>query len=527
MTAVTYTAAFEGITAHLVEVQCAVAPGMPAFQIVGLPAKAVSEARERVRAALAACSVALPSKRITVNLSPADMPKDGSHFDLPIAVALLAALGLIAPEDAAASVVMGELSLDGSIVRVNGCLPAAMAAHEGDKRLICPAPCGAEAAWVSDTQVIAPRSLAALLRHYSGQAVLPPSKPGDVIRDVQLRDMADVKGQERAKRALEIAAAGRHHLLLMGPPGSGKSMLAARMPGILPPLTPAEALETSMIQSLSGLLDDGGISRERPFREPHHTSSMAAIVGGGRGAKPGEVSLAHNGVLFLDEFPEFPRQVLETLRQPVESGEVVVARANAHVRYPCRFMLVAAANPCRCGHLSDPAKACARAPDCSADYLGRISGPLMDRFDLRVDVPPVRFTDLDLPADGETSAVIADRVQAARRIQTERYDSVGDVRSNADAEGAVLEMAAPLDSDSRTFLMQIAARFAISARGYHRILRVARTIADLAGSDAITRTHVAEAVSFRMPEVDQRRASWKTADAPQPAKMAMASESSP
>ena len=498
MVALAYTVAFEGIEARLVEVQCAISPGIPAFSIVGLPDKAVSEARERVRSALSAMAIALPSKRITVNLSPADLPKVGSHFDLPIALALLAALDIIPQDDAAQTVALGELSLDGSLVPVIGALPAAMTAAVDDRTLLCPASCGAEAAWVGSAKVIAPSSLTDVVRHYSGQSVMRPAKPGEVSGQAASRDLSEVKGQERAKRALEIAAAGRHHLLLVGSPGSGKSMLAARIPGILPPLSPAEALETSMIHSLSGLLDEGGISRERPFREPHHTASMAAIVGGGRGAKPGEISLAHNGVLFMDEFPEFPRTVLETLRQPIETGEVVVARANAHVRYPCQFMLVAAANPCKCGYLADPARACARVPVCGEDYLGRISGPLMDRFDLRVEVPPVAYTDLDLPADGDSSATVAERVGSARKRQSARFDGHKNLRVNADLEGRLLDEIATPDTEGRALLVKVAERFGLSARGYHRVLRVARTIADLEGSDTLRKPHIAEAVSFRL-----------------------------
>ena len=300
MVALAYTVAFEGVEARIVEVQCAVTPGLPSFSIVGLPDKVVSEARERVRSALSSLSIALPSKRITVNLSPADLPKEGSHFDLPIAVALLAALEILPREDIERTVALGELSLDGSLVAVMGALPAAMAAAEQNRALLCPKACGAEAAWVGAAQVLAAETLTAVIQHFTGQRALPPADPGEVRRTVNARDMHDVKGQERAKRALEIAAAGRHHLLMVGSPGSGKSMLAARLPGILPPLSATEALETSMIHSLSGLLDEGGISRDRPFREPHHTASMAAIVGGGRSAKPGEISLAHNGVLFMD-----------------------------------------------------------------------------------------------------------------------------------------------------------------------------------------------------------------------------------
>lgn len=493
-----YTVAFQGVEARMVEVQCAVTAGLPAFSIVGLPDKAVSEARDRVRTALTSMAIALPSKRITVNLSPADLPKEGSHFDLPIAMALLAALDIL-PNDVTQNVVaLGELSLDGSLIPVVGALPAAMAAATQNRSLLCPKASGAEAAWVGNAQVIAAASLGDVVRHYTGQTPINPAEPGEVTAPPTGRDLREVKGQERAKRALEIAAAGRHHLMFVGTPGSGKSMLAARLPSILPELTAPEALETSMIHSLAGLLDEGGISRVRPFREPHHTASMAAIIGGGRQAKPGEVSLAHNGVLFMDEFPEFPRTVLETLRQPIETGEVMIARANAHVKYPCKFMLVAAANPCKCGYLTDPERACARVPGCGEDYLGRISGPLMDRFDLRVDVPPVAFRDLDLPANGDRSADVAARVAKARQIQIDRFSDHPSISLNADAYGDTLEDIAAPDPEARELLTKAAERFRLSARGYHRVIRVARTIADLDGSADVRKPHIAEAISFRL-----------------------------
>jgi len=475
-----------------------VTAGMPTFTIVGLPDKAVSEARDRIRNALIALKIALPSKRVTVNLSPADLPKEGSHFDLPIALALLAAIEALPADTVETAIALGELSLDGTLIPVNGCLPAAVTAAETDRALFCPAACGAEAAWIDATQVIAPTSLGDLLRHLTGQAPIPEAKAGQVQEHSETRDLSDVKGQERAKRALEIAAAGRHHLMMTGTPGAGKSMLAARLPTILPDLTAAEALETSMIHSVAGLLSDGGISRRRPFRDPHHTASMAAIVGGGRGSKPGEISLAHNGVLFLDELPEFPRTVLDTLRQPIETAEVVISRANAHMRYPCRFLLVAAANPCRCGYLPDPNRACNRAPGCGQDYLSRISGPMMDRFDLRIDVPPVAFRDLDLPSSGESSAQMAQRVAAARAVQDQRFQDQAEIRQNADVEGKLLEAIAEPDSDGRAMLENAADRFGLTARGYHRVLRVARTIADLEGSDAVRTPHVAEALGFRL-----------------------------
>lgn len=499
MVARAYTVAFEGVEARLVEVQCAVTPGLPAFSIVGLPDKAVSEARERVRAAMASMMLALPSKRVTVNLSPADLPKEGSHFDLPIALALLAAIEVIPSDEVERSLSLGEMSLDGVLMPVAGALPAAVLAAEEGRTMLCPASSAPEAAWVGATEVIGARTLSDVIRHFTGAAVLSPATPGEVTDASATRDMRDVKGQERAKRALEIAAAGHHHMIMTGPPGAGKSMLAARMPGLLPDLTPAEALETSMIHSLAGLISEGGISRSRPFRDPHHTASVAAIVGGGRGAKPGEVSLAHHGVLFLDEMPEFNRAVLETLRQPLETGRVTVARANNHAHYPCRFMLLAAANPCRCGHLSDPTAACSRAPACGEDYLGRISGPLLDRFDLRVEVPPVSYRDLDLPPSGQDSASIAARIRTARDVQTARFADVDGVGTNAHAEGQILEEIATPDAEGQAMLGRAADRFNLSARGYHRVLRVARTIADLDHSADVRAPHVAEALSYRLP----------------------------
>lgn len=501
MVAIAYTVAFEGVSARLVEVQCAVVAGLPAFSIVGLPDKAVSEARERVRAAITALGLALPAKRITINMSPADLPKEGSHFDLPIALSLLAAMDVIPSDDVARHVALGELSLNGDLVPVLGSLPAALAAAEADFGLICPEPCGAEAAWVGATRVTAPPTLLSIMNHLNGRNVLPAAEPGRVEETSAIRDLSDVRGQERAKRALEISAAGRHHYLMVGAPGSGKSMMARRLSGILPPLSPGEALETSMIHSLAGLLGKGGISYERPFMSPHHTASMPAIVGGGRSAKPGEISLAHHGVLFMDEFPEFPRAVLETLRQPLETGDVVVSRANAHVRYPCKFLLVAAANPCRCGHMTDPERACSRVPACGEDYLGRISGPLMDRFDIRVEVPPVKLADLSLECASEDSKTVRERVARARDVQSKRYAAIDGVRVNADVDGEALTEVATPDAEGADLLNKVAEKFRLSARGYHRILRVARTIADLDTSDQVKRPHIAEAAGYRVTYV--------------------------
>ncbi|GHA50232.1 ATPase AAA [Amylibacter ulvae] len=493
-----YTVSFQGVDARLVEVQCALSPGLPSFNIVGLPDKAVSEAKERVRSAIGSMALAMPSKKITVNMSPADLPKEGSHFDLPIALAVLAAMDVLPQDEVARTVALGELSLDGKLIPVNGALPAAVAAAEASCDLVCPKDCGAEAAWVGAVCVTAPATLLETMNHFSGRKPLPPARPGEVRSQSTGKCLSDVKGQERAKRALEIAAAGRHHMIMVGSPGAGKSMLAARLPDLLPPLDAQEALETSMIQSVSGLLTSGGISKTRPFRDPHHTASMAAIVGGGRGAKPGEISLAHNGVLFLDELPEFNRQVLETLRQPIETGQVMVARANAHTHYPCKFMLVGAANPCKCGYLADANRACSRVPQCGEDYLGRISGPLMDRFDLRIEVPAVDINALNIKSDGEPSHVIAKRVAKARAIQFARYADHPSVRLNSDIEGGLLEQVATPDRAGQDFLARAAQKFQLTARGYHRILRVSRTIADLDARENVNETHIAEALSYRL-----------------------------
>src|SRR5436190_6158069 len=411
------TVAFEGIEARAVDVQVQVAPGLPAFHVVGLGDKAVSEARERVRSALVASGLALPSRRITVNLAPADMPKEGSHYDLPIALGLMAAIGAIPHDALAGFTVLGELGLDGSIAAVAGALPAAMGANERGEGLICPAACGAEAAWASpDLQIIAASSLIQLANHFKGTQVL--SRPIPKIRTLEELplDLADIKGQESAKRALEVAAAGGHNLLMVGPPGAGKSMLAARLPSILPPLTPGELLEVSMVASVAGEIAEGALTNRRPFRAPHHSASMAALVGGGLRAKPGEISLAHQGVLFLDELPEFQPQVLDSLRQPLETGEVAISRANHRVTYPARFMLVAAMNPCRCGRANDPGFACKRGANarCAADSQGRLSGPLLDRIDLHIEVPAVTAIDLILPPPAEGCSEVAARVARGR-----------------------------------------------------------------------------------------------------------------
>jgi magnesium chelatase family protein len=505
------TVAFEGIEVRPVDVQVQIAPGLPAFNIVGLPDKAVSEARERVRSALIASGLALPARRITINLAPADLPKEGSHYDLPIALGLMAAIGAIPHDALSGFTVLGELGLDGSIAAVAGVLPAAIGANARSEGLMCPAKCGPEAAWASpDMEIIAPSSLIQLANHFKGTQVL--SRPEPKILEVEgaALDLADIKGQESAKRALEVAAAGGHNLLMVGPPGAGKSMLAARLPSILPPLAPAELLEVSMVASIAGQIEGGALTNRRPFRAPHHSASMPALVGGGLHARPGEVSLAHHGVLFLDELPEFQPQALDSLRQPLETGEVSIARANHRVTYPARFMLVAAMNPCRCGRANDPGYTCNRKPNvrCTADYQARISGPLIDRIDLHIEVPAVTAADLILPPPTEGSREVAERVALARERQAARYASIGlpQVRSNAAVSATVLEDVARPDGSGLSLLREAADAMRLSARGYHRVLRVARTLADLDGADKVGRVHLAEALSYRALTDEIRRA---------------------
>jgi magnesium chelatase family protein len=494
------TVAFQGIEAVPVDVQVQVVPGLPAFLVVGLPDKAVAESRERVRSALHASGLSLPPKRVIVNLAPADLPKEGSHYDLPIALALMASLGAIPGDQLSGFIALGELSLDGTIAPVAGVLPAAIGANARGLGLICPAASGAEAAWASaDMAILAPRSLIAVANHFRGTQVLGRPEPGVADADAALPDLAEIKGQETAKRALEVAAAGGHHLLMVGPPGAGKSMLASRLPSILPPLTPSELLEVSMVASVAGEISNGRLTRRRPFRAPHHSASMAAMVGGGIRARPGEASLAHHGVLFLDELPEFTPQVLDSLRQPLETGEAVIARANYRISFPAVMQLVAAMNPCRCGMAGEPGHVCRRGPRCVDDYQARISGPLLDRIDLRIEVPAVSAADLILPSPAEASATVAARVAAARVIQRDRFAALGlpKVRTNAQCAPSLIEQVAAPDAPAAALLRSAAEAMRLSARGYHRVLKVARTLADLDGAETVGRIHLAEALSYR------------------------------
>lgn len=487
------TIAFAGTEARLIDVQVQIASSGSGFSMVGLADKSVSESRDRVWAAFSAIGLELPYKRTIINLAPADMPKEGAHYDLSIALGLMAAIGAVPADAIDGFLAIGELALDGAIASVPGALPAGVCANSHNLGLICPHANGAEAAWAGDMSILAPQNLVQLINHFKGTQLLSRPKPGELRQATLEYDLKDVRGQETAKRALEVAAAGGHNMLMVGPPGSGKSMLAARLPGLLPPLSPEELLDVSMVHSVAGLLKRGQLSRQRPFRSPHHSASMAAMVGGGVKAKPGEASLAHRGVLFLDELPEFSAHVLDSLRQPLETGDISVARVNAHVRYPARFQLIAAMNPCRCGTGGADGIACRRGERCSVDYQARISGPFMDRMDIQIDVPAVTPADLALPSSKEGSLEVSQRVASARELQMARNGGL----TNAELSPQMLDQVAQPDSEGQKLLIQAAETLGLTARGYHRVLRLARTLADLSGSESIHRVHIAESLSHR------------------------------
>lgn len=498
MLAKIHTVAFQGIETLPIEAEVHIANGLPAFTIVGLPDKAVGESKERVRAALNAMGLALPPKRITVNLAPADVNKEGSHYDLPIALGLLTAMEVIPSDALQGYLALGEMGLDGGLRAVSGILPAAMHGASNDNGLICPFECRDEASWSGSGNILAPQNLLQLINHLKGTQVMEQDiKPRGMqqITTTHHKDMKDIRGQETARRAMEIAAAGRHNMVMSGQPGSGKSMLAERLPTILPPLSAREALDVSMIHSLAGTLPEGGLVKNRPFRNPHHSASLPALVGGGTRAKPGEISLAHKGVLFLDELPEFNRSTLESLRQPMETREAVIARVQSRAVYPADFQLIAAMNPCRCGYYGSSDHECRCNPTSIAQYQGKISGPFMDRMDLFVDVPPVSVSDLRGVANGESSASVRQRVEAAHAIQ---YARNGDGHLNASLRSEEIERYCTMDTETTAFFDQAVEQLKLSARGYYRVLKVARTIADLDGGPAsLGKAHLAEALSLR------------------------------